>query len=263
MYIIILCTQPEGRKVPSRHLILSPPEQGGGCIHPINDTTIYRIIIYSYIIMPFRKRKRRVKRRVKRRSPTASYHMAFPQTRKVWLKYHDNVLNNPNGIVHNNTFNINSIYSPQVSGGHQPLFHDQLAEMYNRYRVRFMRYTIIISGLSTAARYALTITNNDPPATYGIATEQIGAKVGIVNKMADGGKNTVRLTGLVDLRKVIGETLDDDRDQAVFGASPANLAKLRINYESLDESTSMTQVNTDVILIYYCEVFDNVVVSLS
>lgn len=39
-------------------------------------------------------------------------------------------------------FNANSVYAPQLSGGHQPRFHDQLALIYGRYRVNKCRLTV-------------------------------------------------------------------------------------------------------------------------
>lgn len=93
--------------------------------------------------MPKRKTSRRSRnvkrRRYSRKKLTIRKPIPFgiPQKKLVKLRYVESIQLNP-GTVANafHDFSTNSIYDPNSSvGGHQPLFHDQYANLYGRYTV--------------------------------------------------------------------------------------------------------------------------------
>lgn len=204
---------------------------------------------------------RRPKRR-KRKDYTATIHMPvpFPQKIRTNLTYTQRVQVNPAALTYSYLFNLNSIFDPDRSGvGHQPCFHDELALLYNRYRVLAFSYEFILSGLNTSARYyVLPMNGVTPPVDLNDAIEGItSAKSGIVTTDASGGPNAIKIIkGYVSLKKLLGEDLSDDRDQAVMGSNPVNQATLALGLESLNGSTNLSSVNLTIKFRYHVEIFD-------
>jgi len=154
--------------------------------------------------------------------------------------------------------NLNSLFDPNRTGiGHQPYGYDQLAQLYNRYRVIACSYVINGLGSSGDPIRLAAIPSNEPiasPFTISELCENPRCKW-IVQYQ---GGATQYLKGKVYIPSLFGRTkmqyMTDDRYQADVGSSPAELALLTISTSSLTD----TAVNTQIVVTmeYTCEWFD-------
>lgn len=190
----------------------------------------------------------------------------FPNRLFCTMKYAESIQTSGGGLSYfKQQFNCNSIYDPNSTGtGHQPQYHDVLALVYNRYRVRGYRYDITISNVNTPCKVAIAIINgSSAPVGIDEIAEQPYSRQYVLNTMANGGGSVKRIKGFVKLSKILGENVLDDRDQAIFGNSPTNVVHQVLQFHALDGSTVITSANMYVRLTYYVEVFDRLNVTSS
>lgn len=225
--------------------------------------------------MPYRRKfkkrpykKRYVKKRFNKKKTFGGYNNAkiktpFPYKMSTKLLYHANTNFNPAATTYAYNYNINSLFDPDRTGtGHQPMYFDQLCPgVYNRYRVRAFSYKVTISNCNTPIKFQLHFQNNNNSNDYEDLGEMIGTRQIIVNSMSAGGKCIGTLKGYTTLRRLLGQGTNDDRDQAVYNASPSNVAILGLLLTSLDGATNMSAVNIDITFNYYSDLFDRVVTS--
>ena len=154
-------------------------------------------------------------------------------------------------------FNLNSLFDPNRTGvGHQPYGFDQLANLYNRYRVIACRYIVNGYSGSVPVRYG-TIVSNETPVTI-TSMSELAENPRAQTRVQVPGGNTTQIRGTAYIPSVVGRNkaqyMADDRFQAQTTASPAELALLSIYGQTL------TDVNTDVLvtvtLEYTVEFFD-------
>lgn len=184
------------------------------------------------------------------------------QRRICVLEYSDFQARQPSaGVANDYLFNLNSIFDPDRSGaGHQPLYRDQLALMYNRYRVFACAYRIVAINTDTAASsycHVIVFPNNssvtltDPNQ----AQESPGAQIKALCYSA-GGPNQARFSGYVNLPKLTGvsktEYRSDERFQAQMSADPAEVMTLHTVIYS--PGTPLLSINTH--LRFFVELFD-------
>jgi hypothetical protein len=135
----------------------------------------------------------------------------------------------------NNVFRLNSIFDPDSAvGGTQPYGYDQLAALYNRYRVLKVRYKITF--LASTAGYAIAVVPSNGalnPAPTDVTSLSavamnpwgklviyaLGAKPPVVS-------GTISLNVLGGVRSA--EYLADDRFEAQIGANPAEVISINI-----------------------------------
>lgn len=137
----------------------------------------------------------------------------------------------------NYQFNLNSIFDPDRSGvGHQPYGFDQLAAIYNRYRVISCSWNInAISG--TSAFRIAALPSNDAPLSLNMSyiCENPRAKWAI--QLPGGDTKTLR--GKTYIPSLVGRTkaqyLADDRYQSLTTGSPSELALLNILVKDLQD----------------------------
>jgi hypothetical protein len=151
--------------------------------------------------------------------------------------------------------NLNNIYDPNATGtGHQPMFHDELAAVYGRYRVVSALVKFTISNANTPVRWGVAAYNT-PPTDLLDLREYPGSKSGILAAMSSGqGVQSVVMS--VQLSKLLGENVQDDRDQAVFGSAPSNYAYFGTFVVSLDNATDISSLNYTFDITYNVECFD-------
>jgi len=84
----------------------------------------------------------------------------FPPTLAAKLKYVESVaFTSALGAVQSNVFRANSLFDPNETGlGHQPMYFDQFAAIYNRYVVRKSRMKVTFNVVTeTAATSCFTV----------------------------------------------------------------------------------------------------------
>lgn len=171
------------------------------------------------------------------------------------MKYCETITTDATG---NFQFNLNSIYDPNRTGlGHQPYGHDTLQTLYNRYRVISCGYRIQAVQAYNSIPIQLAVQPANEillPGTVSEMKENPRAKYVTVSP----GAPAVYLKGKVYIPSLVGRNkaqyMADDRYQALFGASPGELAILNIKAQNLSDVDQAFTIN--VLLEYTVEVFD-------
>ena len=157
--------------------------------------------------------------------------------------------------------NLNSLYDPDRSGvGRQPYGFDNLATLYNRYRVIATGWRIQQpNGASGSPVMTVCLPNNDVSITYadfGTMTENPRSRYIIQNP----GAPVVTLNGKVSLPKLVGRTpaqyMADDNYQAVVNADPSETALLYINTFNGFNGAIQGSIGIQVLLEFTVEFFD-------
>lgn len=133
-------------------------------------------------------------------------------------------------------YNLNSLFDPDRTGtGHQPYGFDQMAALYNRYRVLRTGYRIVVSASSPFGLLVLPLNGLlsaaiTTAATFATAAENPRAKVWQVGPTG----NSKIISGNISLNDLNGclleEYLADDRFESQVAASPSEIIVLYIGY---------------------------------
>lgn len=179
----------------------------------------------------------------------------IPQRYITKMKYADTFqLSTTNGGTYR--FNLNSIFDPNRSGiGHQPYGRDQLATLWNRYRVFRVSYALSFYNSSTSAKVAVCPSNIEMGvSTLSEVMENPQSKWAI--QLPNGSQKVIK--GTVYLPALTGRTpaqyLADDRYQAEMGSNPAELLILNIFGQNISDVT--TTIDCAINLTYHVECFD-------
>lgn len=132
---------------------------------------------------PKKTTKRRFYRR--RKKPTTkltkpiSY--GFPRVQMVRMTYFEQIRIDPAGSPAHYVFRANSVFDPNYTGiGHQPMYHDQYAEVYLHYKVVSSKIDITgtndYSDQNNSMGNLITCIVNQEPATYSSITEACESK---------------------------------------------------------------------------------------
>lgn len=133
-----------------------------------------------------------------------------------------------------NTFMVNSLYDPDVSGtGHQPMGFDQLTPLYNRYIVTGAKITTSFENSATTVNAGVTvgITVHEGQTFYASTAQDVetlieqGKTTYRMLSQAQGNIGTVTLSRNISFRKEFAvQDLIGNIEQygALVTASPAN-----------------------------------------
>jgi len=174
----------------------------------------------------------------------------FPDRLVTKLRYCDVVYLSGAGVtLRQNLFRMNSLYDVDYTGaGHQPMWHDQLAAIYARYRV--------LGSKAKVTFVPITVNGDETsvvgPWHVGVTGKQTGAALtaGSYNYMEDGDNDWAVLAdrqgspGVVTKyltfspKRDLGYEPDDDVVSAAFGSTPSSVYYL--NAWSIDHSTTAT-----------------------
>jgi len=226
--------------------------------------------------MPFKKSykkrstKRRYTRRVKRGGRRYSRRsiMPFqPASRIVKLNYFDQLNLSPNsGSVQQCTFRANSIYDPNSTGtGHQPLFHDQLQELYNNYVVLGSKITATFwsEDVSTAygAYACIKVTDDFNISSSALPYAELEGGKLVKWKMfranASASNSMLTLTQTYSTKRFFGvKDVKDSKDSfgAPLGNNPTNGAFFNIWVQHPDMSTTLPTIHCAVKITFIAQV---------
>lgn len=181
----------------------------------------------------------------------------IPQRYITKMKYSEIVTTDVNGQY---VFNMNSLYDPNRTGtGHQPYGFDNLALLYNRYRVISCGWRAtrpIVSSANPAV--LLSYPSNDASITFTTLDEwkeQPRAKYLHIQP----GANNGNLTGKCYLPSLMGRTkaqyMADDKYEALVNANPTEQGLLYF-YLADYLGAPLTATAIHVILEFTVEWFD-------
>lgn len=161
-------------------------------------------------------------------------------------------------------YNLNSIFDPDRSGtGHQPMGHDQLGQIYNRYRVNSCTVTVhwTLTGANGAVMALLGNNTTSGFTNYTDMLEQQDCKSRAIIEFTPGAKIRKKYY----LPKILGVTKTEysgsDRHQAIFGATPTELAILHVG--TADTRSASFTYAYFIKMVYNCEFFDTIEVAQS
>lgn len=174
--------------------------------------------------------------------------------RYVTLKYAENLqLNLAATTGSQYSFNLNSIFDPDRTGvGHQPYGFDQLAALYNRYRVLKANWRVVFSPANTSYQALVLPLNGTLVAsittsgTWNTAAESPRAKTWIQGASGQ-SKEIVGGISLNDLNGCLWvEYLGDDRFEAQVTNSPIELMTLNIGLYNPGASAIIINYNVEI-----------------
>jgi len=163
----------------------------------------------------------------------------LPPVLKTKLKYTENVYATSAGGDYTYVFRLSSINDFDYSGaGHQPMGHDQLALLYDHYKVIGVRWVVkaySVDGADVRPMRACAWVNDivSNAATQSEAEEQAGSKTAMA---LYGGREPAYLSGYTDIATVFGLTREQSESDgnliANFGSNPANNAYLHLRFQT-------------------------------
>lgn len=216
-----------------------------------------------------RKQKRQKPRRRNNFTNYESPSVTFLDPRKfVSLKYVESfTINLATTVGSQQTMNLNSIFDPNRTGtGHQPYGYDQLAVLYNRYRVHKTHWKVTFG--TQAGTYSLVVLPTNglvsssvvDASTYQTVCEYPHAKVRTQGGL---GSPSIVVSGSILLHKLNGVSVTeyngDDRFEAQIGASPTEIMTLTIGVLN----TSVGTINSvfTVEMTYWVELHDPILIA--
>lgn len=210
-------------------------------------------------------RRKRAYRKKYRKSPiTRSLGYCFPQRLKISLPYVESVITCSATAANSEwVWRGNNIFDPYfTSTGHQPLYFDQLAAIYNTYYVSGSTFKVIIASTDSAAttgagRFLVVPTNDSTNlnATYTFNTilEQEHGKRGYYSQM--GGKNDTAISkSRMSTRKMLtapGRT-SYNANGGVTGTGPTDAWWWHLIISSMNDSATINNTFR-VMIVYDCE----------
>ncbi len=169
-------------------------------------------------------------------------------------------------------YRLNSLYDPDyVSTGHQPYFYDQLAAIYNRYRVSACTIDLTFTdptadGLVVAAQVKPSSvtggTTNVAAQTVSAVRERPNAVCGFLNNTGGQKLHIRRRFTIAEAEGITpGEFRGDMSNYAAaVTANPTRTPYLQIAAAGL---TSAGSCQVSIKLVFECEFFDRLIVAQS
>lgn len=202
----------------------------------------------------------------------------------VQLKYRQNISLNPTtdalGAGGSNTwaFSFNSMFDPDHTGtGNQPMYYDNYASLYGRYKVSFakIKVTVVNHSVNTATWNGTTVVTT-PNQSYKLAIVRDTNEA----EIASGSMDALLMQNAANCKwryvapqlngklptlslkcaphKTAGVSYDDDTISSATNGIPSRNVKGVIAITSADGQTDPPSVNLAVELTYYVKFFDRV-----
>ncbi len=220
-------------------------------------------------------RRRRIRRRRRRRRPRSRASMRmqrakrapFPDQYRVSLRYGEQRLRGPGTTVDNYVYRANSVFDPDLTGtGHQPMGFDQLAALYNRYRVTAVKYSITIANLTAEPMQFVIVAKNDTANLISVdQAHELPFSRAITVGGINGGQAVRTISAWVSNRAVTGVSASKYKDNqyaAIVTANPTEAIGLVMRALSLDAATNLNY-NITVALTYNTVFYDRITLASS
>lgn len=167
------------------------------------------------------------------------------------------------GLLYNYTFQ-SSIFDPDLtSTGHQPLWRDTYATMYNRYRVNGIAYRFFVRN-TDVQQISMFFVQHSSVTTLDTSINTLierGTARRYYLDAMQGRTNLIK--GYLSVAKTYGMSREqfaaDDGFDALIGANPTKMAYLHMM--GAHRHTGQNTLNVQVELTYYVEFFDRINIS--
>lgn len=216
----------------------------------------YRRRMYARSAVPYR--------------PIVSRSVGFTPTARLKLRYADTDFDMSTAAALFRTdqvFSGNSLFDPDVTGvGIQPYLHDEVAQLWQRYRVRAAKISCYFSCSTPSATTLVTrafiwagvsasdLTDTDPGSNM-----QVKNKVqGVFNKeQLESNPRKGKLSLYMSTNRAFPNKPEDADLTGLFGGNPTSRWYFHVVTDSSDCGTAST-VKMDVKIRYYCELSQRV-----
>lgn len=189
-------------------------------------------------------------------------------TLPVSLHYSTRVALNPGlgGLVASYQFRLGSIHDPDFSGvGHQPVGHDELANLYERYQVWKVEYHIEFTNRSTSENQCVGYRVSDVSSTStdrDVNIENGNSEWTLIGYNGNGKKSFI---GTVYPCTVHGisykQYMANDDYGANFGSNPVEDSFLTLFVDGMGDDTD--PVDCVIELVYHCKLMGSKLTALS
>lgn len=163
------------------------------------------------------------------------------------------------------SFYMNSIYDCEVIVGntYQPLYHDQLATLYNRYKVYGLKVHILATN-SSATEYAILsviprVTNSDSGV---VQMEEDQRSITRVLTPLGGSRSIASINKYYNLKSIFKTKLLDDDYGALFGNNPGKLFYLQCMMMNQDRTTTIA-CRFEIKMTFYLKAWERNLISRS
>lgn len=218
-----------------------------------------------------RTRRRRSRKKIKstrfksgpRRSLTYTNNVGLGNTKRVKMSYYETIgLTSTSGIVAKHTFNLASIFDPDVTGvGHQPFGHDEYAVLYKEYYVTGAKISVKWSNIATnnIGHKVFVTMDKDNVIDGNLDTRMEQTKGSGTKTLLPNSNNTQVTQAFYSPRKFhdIKNTSDDHQLKALFGANPVKPAYAVIGLQPVDQVSSSGAIIYGEVFITYDVVLFN------
>jgi len=200
----------------------------------------------------------------------------------VQLTYYEDFTLNPAprnlgaGGTNKWAWSLNSLFDPNVTGtGHQPMFFDNYASIYERYKVSFAKITVTVVNhfVNTATANSTGVVTTQPNYSYKLAivrdADDADQPAQIEQLIEQNSYNTKwrfiapQLNGSLPKlsmkcapHKQAQLNYDDDTLTAPVNGSPSRNIKASVYIASADGVTDPPSVSINVKIRYYCKFYD-------
>lgn len=207
--------------------------------------------------------KKRIKKRTYRKKTSATrmplYAMfrngpptGFPNKLRCKLKYFEtpNITSTTGGLT-KHIWNANSIFDPNDTGtGHQPLYHDTFASLYDHYAVISSKIIITIVNRSTTDSALVSLgpeDDNSASSTTSTLVEQVGSKSKVLTPLS-GSKSEQILTGVFGAKKVLSiDPFTSQSYKTAFGSNPSELSTWVLSVTAFNAATLTCDYTVQII----------------
>lgn len=176
----------------------------------------------------------------------------FPNTIITKLRYSTYItLTNSSGARGLNVFHANSIFDPDVSGvGHQPMWRDNYANIYNNYVVIGSKITVTFCGKTSGVNqiYGIVADDDSSISVTGDALLEMNNSVSACGGPTISGCEPVTLTSTFEPLEAFGVDAKDDGASATnTGSSPSQGFYWGVWAVSMDaSSTSLVDIKVEI-----------------
>lgn len=213
-------------------------------------------------------RQQKQKKKQQRATPahlTLTKPIGFPDSYSTVLRYADTIVINPGATIGQYTFRGNSLFDPDYTGtGHQPMYFDQLAAIYGKYRVYSCTFHVSVATAATVAAQVVIIPNSDVLAFATPYAALEHPRASVLPIVGVSGIQTQSRSYKMTTRQILGLTntqMQDADYSALVSANPVQIWYF-ILHASEPGGGNVHTVNT-VTLDFECEFFDRADVAAS
>lgn len=168
------------------------------------------------------------------------------------------------GVSSEQIFRLNSLVDPDLTGGgHQPMYRDQIAALYNAYQVRKARVQIVFTDPSQDGAFVFVNSGFSTTAgrTISFLQEMPFTKVEYLNNT---GSQRIVFDEMLDLAKAAGLTRAQYKQDiastgALIGASPVLGLYLRFGAGNTNATTGAGTVIASIRITYHTMFYDRVI----